>query len=331
MLGLLHAIAARDGLRLSVGHVDHGLRPESADEARLVVALAGDLDLPVLVSQLRLEPGPGLPARARDARRAALRAQATEQGAAVIALGHTATDQAETVLLHLVRGAGLPGLAAMSSLDPWSDGDGAWLRPLLDLERGRTRALAEHLRLPFCDDPTNDDHRHPRVRMRHEVLAALRELNPRVEQAMARTSVHAREAEEALGSWVDAELDCRRLPPAHESGAADDAGLGADPSTSPPAAPVTSRARWSTEGMEQLPVAVRKRIIRRICRDAGSPDDALSARTLDSVDDALGRPGPARAWDLHPRLRLHITTQHLWIEHLSPSPSEDPALCADNH
>ncbi len=304
LLGLLCLLAPRDGLRLSVGHIDHGLRPESEAEAAMVRALAAARGLPFELDRLQLSPGAGLPARAREARRAALREQARRCDAAFVALGHTATDQAETMLLHLARGSGLPGLAAMAEHDPWPDGTpGGWLRPLLTLDRAETRALAERLELPFVDDPTNDDPRHPRVRMRHEVLPVLRALNPQAEAALARTAELARQAEEALQAWVDRELRGRRS--------------------------VTSSARWSTEGMQQLPTAVRTRIVRRVCHAAGAPDDALAARTLASIDDALAHPGPSRAWDLQPCLRLHVANGELWTEDAALTARSAPR--APNH
>lgn len=368
LLGLLCLLAPRERLRLSVGHVDHGLRPASADEAALVRRLADDRGLPFELDRLALTPGPGLPARARQARRAALREQARRQGAAFVALGHTATDQAETILLHLARGAGLPGLAAMAELEPWGDAGeaiegaprrpatpepeppnddrlaprahapgtaGGWLRPLLALDREQTRDLAQRLRLPFVDDPTNFDRAHPRVRMRLELLPALRELNPRVELALARSAVHARQAEEALQSWVERELRARRctssprdVAPAHAT-----SHRPVPPASAPAAAadprPVTSGARWSTEGMAALPVAVRLRIVRRVCQAAGAPDDALAARTLASIDDALVHPGPSRAWDLHPRIRVHVANGELWTEDADPPPGA--ASRAANH
>lgn len=342
LLGLLHLLAPREHLQLSVGHVDHALRPESADEAALVAALARTMDLPLSCTRLELSRGPGLPARARDARHQALHAQAAEHGASLVALGHTATDQAETVLLHLTRGAGLDGLAAMSELDPWIGSvgeptrEGYWLRPLLDLDRAEARALAGHLQLPFVDDPTNDDLRHPRVRVRHEVLQVLRQLNPRVEHALARTAMHARQAEEALDAWVHAEMLARRRgppisPEIDESSAAMDDPQAHAIAASPAAAVVTCGPRWSTESMKQLPVAVRTRIVRQICRAAGAPDDALSSGTLASIDQALVRPGPARAWDLHPGLRLHLAAGELWIDPERSLRPLGPATGAANH
>lgn len=325
LLGLLHLLAGPDRLRLSIGHVDHGLRPASADEAALVQRQGERLGVPVAVTRLRLAPGPGLPARARDARRAALRAQARVAGAPWVALGHTATDQAETVLLHLSRGAGLDGLSAMADHDRWSDGEpGGVLRPLLDLSRAEARALAQRLSLPFVDDPTNEDRRHPRVRVRHEVLPVLRQHNPQVEAALCRVAAHARDAEAALGVWVERQWRSRRRPSAGAAPGGDGLARGASArehegghteGEHPEGEhPVTSAARWSTEGMQRLPRAVRTRFVRRLCRAAGCPEDALAARTLASIDDALLHPGPRRAWDLHPRLRLCLAQGELWME-----------------
>lgn len=328
LVGLLGLLAPKDGLRLSVGHVDHGLRPESAHEAALVQRLAEDHGLPCAVTRLHLPRGPGLPARAREARRDALRQQARQQRAAFVALGHTATDQAETILLHLARGAGLEGLAAMAEHDPWDDGaPGGWLRPLLELTRAETRALCLRLRLPFVDDPTNAQREHPRVWVRHELLPGLRELNPRVEQALARTAAHARAAEDALGAWADRELRARRRGDGSRGERRSDGPPRGDVSDLAPCAPahgVPSGPRWSTEGMEALPSAVRTRLVRRVCRSAGAPDDALSASTIASIDDALACPGRRRSWDLHPFLRLHLADGELWTEDVSGGRTSRP-------
>lgn len=325
LLGLLQLLAPGLRLRLSVGHVDHGLRPSSADDAALVERLAAERGLPLAVTRLALPPGAGLPARARQARRAALRAQARAQGAAFVALGHTATDQAETVLLHLARGAGLPGIAAMAEHDPWDDPTpGGWLRPLLDLTRAQTRELATRMGLPFVDDPTNLVREHPRVRVRLELLPLLEHVNPRAVEALARAADQARAAEDALQAWVDRELRSRRrspgpaasVPPEHAHAASRSSPLRAGSRT------VTSGPRWSTEGMQDLPSAVRTRLVRRVCRAAGAPDDAMPASVLASIDEALAHPGPARAWDLHPCLRLHVAHGELWTEDLDPDPTE---------
>lgn len=274
MVGLVTTISPRDRPRLAIGHVDHGLRPESADEAAAVVRLAARLDLPCGVIRLSLAPGSGLPARAREARRAALLDLARAHGAAHVALAHTATDQAETLLMHATRGCGLEGLAAMRPSDP------PWLRPLLGLTRGDTRGLCGHLGLEFTDDPGNADLRHPRVRVRLEVLPLLRASNPHVELALATLAGHAGDAEDALQAWAEREELARRR----------------------------GRGRWSASDLHTLPRAVRTRLLRRICTLGGVDPAELGAAVIEDVDrvvlaraaalggtDAVLRP---HAWDL---------------------------------
>jgi len=284
LIGLLAAVAAADRLNLTVGHVDHGLRNESAAEAEHVRSIALRLGLPMRATRLTLAPGPGLPARARDARRAALRAIA---GDAPIVLAHTQTDQAETLLMHATRGAGLEGVAAMPA---WDD---PWCRPLLGVPRATTRALCGRLGLEFVDDPSNLDRRHPRVRVREEVLPLLREHNPRVEAALAALAEQAADAEAALQQWAASEALARRIAP----------------------------DRWSIAGIDRLPRAVRTRLLRRLCEAAGADMGALGQAAIASIDRALcaraaaanapdaGAASPARAprsWDLRPGLRLRL-------------------------
>lgn len=292
MLGLLHLLMGPDNLRLVIAHCDHGLRAESVAEAELVRALGERLGLPVLVDDLELQPGPGLAARAREARRAALRRRAIEHGARFIALGHTATDQAETVLLHLCRGAGLPGLSGMPVLRPeaWSTSalvtaPTGWLRPMLELTRTQTRALATRLELPFVDDPTNVDVSHPRVRIRCEVLPKLAMIRDGVERAIATAAEHARDAHQALQVWITAEVLRRR-----------------------------GEIGWSIVGLNELPRAVRSGVLRSICAEEGVDLDALHQRTLAAIDAAVCEGGRRRRWDLHPGRRLHVDAGRVRVE-----------------
>lgn len=286
LLGLLGLLAPGDGLGLCVGHVDHGLRPESHDEAAAVAALASTRGLECRITRVDLRPGPGLPARAREARRAALRAQAAALGASRIALGHTATDQAETVLLHLTRGAGLDGAAAMSAIDP------PWIRPLLGVTRSETAALCRRLGLGFVDDPTNHDPASPRVRLREQVLPILRAHNPAIERSLGALSRQARDADEALEVWAEREALARRVP-------AEGGGL-----------------RWRVDDLATLPRAVRTRALRRMLLAAGADRAALGERVVADIDRALaareaarGRHGAAlgpREWHLRPKVRLRL-------------------------
>ncbi len=137
-------------------HVDHGLRPGSAVEAERVAAAAARVGASFRSVRVEVALGPDQEARARSARHAALGPRA--------ALGHTADDQAETVLVNLLRGAGLAGL---SSLRPGPR------HPLLGLRRSETRGLCASLDLDPVEDPSNADPRFVRNRVRHEVLPLL--------------------------------------------------------------------------------------------------------------------------------------------------------------
>jgi tRNA(Ile)-lysidine synthase len=117
--------------------------------------------------------GPNLEARARDARYAALDAARVEHGARVVLVGHTADDQAETVLLNVLRGAAASGLAGMAPRQA------TLVRPLLELRRADTHALCEALGLVVVADPMNDDRAFRRVAIRHDVLPLLSSLAER--------------------------------------------------------------------------------------------------------------------------------------------------------
>ena len=146
-------LAVAAGCSVTAVHVDHGLRPGSSAEAEVVADAARGIGAEFRSERVSLADGPNLEARARQARRAVLGADA--------ATGHTADDQAETVLANLLRGAGVHGLAAMRA---------GPRHPLLDLRRAETEALCSHLGLHPVVDPSNDDPRHLRNRIRHELL-----------------------------------------------------------------------------------------------------------------------------------------------------------------
>ena len=158
----LLVLAVESGCDVTAVHVDHGLRPGSSGEALVVAELAATLGTRFIARHARVEHGPNLEARARQARLAAL-----PPGTMT---GHTADDQAETVLLNLVRGAGLDGLAGMRR---------GPTKPLLALRRRETVALCASLGIRPIVDPTNVDLAHRRNRVRHEVLPLLERLAER--------------------------------------------------------------------------------------------------------------------------------------------------------
>lgn len=165
-IGLL-VLAAEAGLVPTAVHVDHQLRSDSAVDAEVVAAAAAALGVAWRSVAVDVVPGGNLEARARDARYDALRSAGVELGATAILVGHTADDQAETVVLNLLRGSGGAGLAGMARRR------GMIVRPLLHLRRADVRALVTARGFRVVDDPTNADTRWRRAWIRHEVLPAL--------------------------------------------------------------------------------------------------------------------------------------------------------------
>jgi tRNA(Ile)-lysidine synthase len=183
----LLVLACAAGCRVTAVHVDHGLRPESAVEADLVAAVAERCGAAFRAERAAVEPGPNLEARARDARFGVLPAD--------VLTGHTADDQAETVLLNLLRGAGLDGLTGM----------GPGRHPIIGLRRAETRALCAELGLTPAHDPSNDDVAFRRNRVRHELLPLLDDVAQRdVAAVLARQADLLREEAALLDALAEA-------------------------------------------------------------------------------------------------------------------------------
>jgi tRNA(Ile)-lysidine synthase len=198
---LVLAVAA--GCDVTAVHVDHGLRPESPSEAEVVRRAATRFGAAFRSEPARVESGPNLEARARQARYEVL-----PDG---VLTGHTADDQAETVLLNLLRGAGLDGLAGMRS-------GGRVLRPLLALRHRETVGLCERFGLEVLNDPSNADLTFRRNRIRHELLPLLDAIAERdVASVLARQAALLREDSElleSLAATVDV-TDVRSVQDAH--------------------------------------------------------------------------------------------------------------------
>ncbi len=216
--------APRAGLRAGAVIVDHGLQDASAAVAEAAADAARALGLdPVLVRRVEVTGEGGPEASARAARYAALDAAADETGAALVLLGHTLDDQAETVLLGLARGSGAASLAGMA---PQS---GRYARPLLGIRRATTRQACLDAGLEPWDDPHNLDPAYTRVRVRERVLPVLEaELGPGVAEALARTAEQLREDEEAFTSQIDEFIE-ELCEPAEAGIAVSAAALAANP------------------------------------------------------------------------------------------------------
>jgi len=178
----LLVLAVASGLSVTAVHVDHGVRPGSSLEAEVVCATAQQLGAAFRGERLQLDDGPNFEARARGARYAVLPAG--------VLTGHTADDQAETVLLNLLRGGATSGLAGMRP---------GLQHPLLALRRTDTVALCDALGLPVVHDPSNLDARHLRNRVRHELLPLMNELSARdVGPVLARQAALVRDDDDLL-------------------------------------------------------------------------------------------------------------------------------------
>ena len=174
----------------AVAFVDHALRDVSL-EYEAARRAAERLGRPLRTMRLSLVDGPDLQARARLERYRALLAMAGPD--ALIATGHTKTDQAESVLMRIVRGTGVAGLGALFPRH------GRFVRPLLDVGRDETHSLG----LPFVCDPSNDTDRFTRNRVRRHLLPHLRRENPQVEGALAALSQAARGTSELVATLLE--------------------------------------------------------------------------------------------------------------------------------
>ncbi|PLX73150.1 MAG: tRNA lysidine(34) synthetase TilS [Desulfuromonas sp.] len=204
LLDLLRRLAPEYGFELVVAHLDHGLRDESHADAEFVAAYCRQHGLPLTVeavdvAALAADRGDGIENTARTVRREFLQRVASEQGCARVALAHHADDQAETLLFRLLRGSGLSGLAAMRLQK------GIFLRPLLPFRRSELERYLKGRGLDWREDDSNRDLRFSRNRIRNRLLPELLEYNPKVVEALNRTSRQAA-AEEDFWDGYCAEL-----------------------------------------------------------------------------------------------------------------------------
>ena len=175
LVGLLRDLQRLHHWRLLLWHGDHGWRPESAQQASALAAWAAGEGLP-LERQRWDAPQPD-EAAARQWRLACLQHRAAQAGASRVVTGHTASDRAETLLLNLARGSHRRGLASLRPLRPL--GDAVQLaRPLLVFSRSETAQIQRQLQLPVWSDPSNDNPRFSRNRIRAEVMPVLEALHP---------------------------------------------------------------------------------------------------------------------------------------------------------
>jgi tRNA(Ile)-lysidine synthase len=182
-------------LKLIVAHLDHGLRAASRNDAKWVRQLAKNLGCAVVVGRANLKSmanasSENLEQAARKARYDFLLRTATAKKAAYVLTGHTADDQAETILMRLIRGSAAEGLSGTPAIRPLKKGSKVMLvRPLLAwARRSDTAAYCQQNRIEFLSDEMNDDETFSRVRVRKQLLPLMESFNSRVVQALNRTA-----------------------------------------------------------------------------------------------------------------------------------------------
>lgn len=248
--------------RLTLLHLNYGLREGSDSDQRTCEELAAELGVPIEVAAVEVDPGAGnLQAAAREARYAEAEGLRAEIDADWVATGHTLTDLAETVLYRLASSPGVRPLLALPARR------GSLVRPLLDLSRERVRSLVEAAGLPFADDPTNAEPLFARNRIRNEVLPVLDEIAPAIEQTIAETRAELAEDLAALESLAAEALEA--------------AGAGSGPSASAealaayPAAVRRIALRMLAERVAGAPLAVGRERARRVWELADKPEGGV--------------------------------------------------------
>jgi tRNA(Ile)-lysidine synthase len=288
-------------IRLAVFHFDHRLRPDSAKDAAYVRRLAERLKLSLHVRTADHAPKKGISveAWATVVRGHAANQVRKEIGATVGAEGHTLDDQAETVLLNLIRGSGLEGISGISP----SSGETPWrvVQPLIEVERRHVEAFCRALHLRPRRDPMNDDRRFLRAAIRNEVIPSLEDLTGRgVIASIARTAeLLRRDRDELSRAAVDAFRDVA------------DGDRGED-------------VRFDVEGLRALSDPVASRVIRLGAYNLLSSDWA-APWTKDAIEAVLdlakGRPGRER--DLPHGLKAIREKEYVRVSRPSP-PSPEP-------
>ena len=207
LLDVLNGLSDKLDIRLVVAHYNHGLREsEDENETRLVEKVAESMELPFVTEKaFLLENGSAsLEERARDARYGFLEKMRAHYHARRIAVGHNLNDQAETVLMRLLRGSGPSGMAGIPPIR-----DNRIIRPLIEIKREEImRYLAAH-ELPYAIDSSNSNPRHLRNRVRLELLPMMQDYQPRIIEHLGRLSIILR-AEDAFldkqaADWIDRE------------------------------------------------------------------------------------------------------------------------------
>lgn len=207
---LLHMLAKSEyKSQLTAVHINHGLMPDAGKWCAHCQQTCLELDIPIHTEEVTVNKRhtQGLEAAAREARYHALSKYV--QAGGVLLTAHHLDDQAETMLLQLLRGAGVPGLAAMPKVSDFANA--RLIRPLLNVSREEIRMYARNNKLQWIEDPSNQNNRFSRNYLRHNVLPVLRKRWPEMNQQLARSASHLAEASELLKRLATQDLSACKL------------------------------------------------------------------------------------------------------------------------
>lgn len=296
LLHVLRQLAPRWELSLHVAHLDHQLRPDSASDARFVADIAHAWGLPVTLAQADIaaisrQERTGIEATARAVRLRFVVETAQRVGAAAIALGHTADDQAETVLMRLMRGAGPSGLAAMRPQRPVDTMTKAQpsimlVRPLLATTRHEVEAYCAAHQLAPRHDSSNESPIYVRNSVRGYILPLLKTYNPRIVATLGRTARVCAEEDDLLDQLV---ADAWRTMVTEDQ----------------------ASVRLDRRQFERLHAALQRRVLRQAGAQV-APTVELEAKHIDLALGAItkGRKRlqlPQGLWLLISEVDLHLT------------------------
>lgn len=312
---LLHALAARRErlpAPLTAVHVNHNLQPDApawAEHCRAVCAVPG-IDYRVLSVQARPLPGESPEAAARAARYRAL-ADAVPSGG-VLLTAHHRDDQAETLLLQLLRGAGPKGLAAMP--ERMTIAGVPLLRPLLDVGRDALREYARQQGLTWVDDPSNARTDYDRNFLRHEILPRLRSRWPAVGDTLARCAGHQAEAAQLLEALAEADWGQSTCSSSMKTGAVPPLAVSTLLHLSPPRRANLLRHWLHLRGVSMPSTAVLERIDQDLLHAAPDAEPlvrwgAVRLRRYREglyLDDVLEEESPSRCLDWRPDQPLSL-------------------------
>lgn len=275
LLHCLQRLSQPLDLKLSIGHVNHALRGDDSEaDAGFVERLGRELGVPVRVRHVephaQREGGssrarPTLQEASRRLRYRALREMAQQEGGAWIATAHTADDQAETVLLRLLRGSGPEGLGGIPERSP----DGLVVRPLLRVSRDAIVDFAREQRLAWREDASNRDPHYARNRLRSWLPALASEFNPRLLRAIGDLA----EAQRRESEWINAVVEREAAARLH---------------------PIDASSLWiEPKGWDELPEGLARRLARHALRRCGGGRD-VSRVHLERMLRFLRAAGDAR-------------------------------------